>query len=112
MDKLINHPIIVGDPDQMKRDPDSGQPICPECQDRFFQCPCPKPWSSLETDGFQVRFKDGSLIAYPCHETYVTESLWITGTPHQLRCGICEQTLDADDRWSDISSQNLRVGPR
>ena len=68
--KLVNHKMVVGDPERMIRDAESGDPICPECNESFIHCTCPKPWSSLETDGFQVYLEGERFVAYPGQDTY------------------------------------------
>lgn len=91
----------------MERDSESGEPVCPECVESFFDCTCPKPWSSIETDGFQIIVEKDEFVAYPTSETFREEMLWITGTPYQLKCGICMQTMDADDRWSEKETDGM-----
>lgn len=108
--KLVNHKMVVGDPERMIRDAESGDPICPECNESFILCTCPKPWSSLETDGFQVYLEGERFVAYPGQDTYREEMLWITGTPHQLKCGICKETMDADWRWSKDETMSVACG--
>ena len=105
MENLINHPIIVGDPDQMERDAHSGEPICPECAESFFGCTCPKPWSTVDSDGYHIIIEKDRMVAYPTEETYREETLWITGTPHVLICGICMQTMGADEQWSEKETE-------
>lgn len=92
---LINHRIVVGNPDRMIRDGESGDPFCPRCHDSFIECTCPKPWSRVETDGFQIKLEANQLVAYPTLEEYTEMMLWITSSPHQLRCGLCGKTLEA-----------------
>ena len=104
---LTNHRIVVGNPALMIRDEESGDPICPRCHDSFLQCTCPKPWSKVETDGFQIKLEAHQLIAYPTQETYKEEMLWITGSFHQLRCGLCTQTLEANKDWNEMEADGL-----
>ena len=104
---LVNHPIVVGNPERMIRDDELGDLICPECFDPFTACPCPKSWSSVETDGFQVIFEEDKFVAYPTEETYREDMLWITGTPHVLICGICMQTMGANEQWSEEETEHM-----
>ncbi|MCH7574683.1 MAG: hypothetical protein IIA59_06095 [Candidatus Marinimicrobia bacterium] len=104
---LINHRIVVGNPALMIRDEELDDPICPRCHDSFIECICPKPWSKVETDGFQIKLEADQLIAYPTQETYKEEMLWITSKFHQLRCGLCTQTLEPNEDWNEVEADEL-----
>jgi len=93
MDEVVLHPISIGAPNQMKRDAEPAQPICPECDVSFIECTCPKPWSSLETDGYQVVLEENELVAYPSPETYEGLSLWIFRNHNYVICGHCLQWI-------------------
>lgn len=47
------------------------------------------------------------LVAYPGQDTYREEMLWITGTFHQLRCGLCKQTLEPNEDWNEVEADGL-----
>ena len=104
---LVDHPIVVGNPDRMIRDDQSGDLICPECYDAFSTCPCPKPWSSIETDGFQIMIEDDMTVAYPTEETYTGEMLWITGTFHRLLCVLCGKTMETTENLKEIEANEI-----
>ena len=104
---LTNHRIVVGNPALMIRDEESGDPICPRCHDSFIACACPKPWSKVETDGFQIKLEADQLVAYPTLEVYTEMMLWITSSPHQLRCGLCGKTLEADGILYEIDAEDI-----
>ena len=101
MRTLINHRIVLQNPEKMERDHRTEEPICPECDCLFDQCPCPKPWSSLSTDGYQIVNDGEQLVAYPSKEIYEGLSLWIFRNNDYMICGHCLQWIKVEWDWTE-----------
>ena len=86
---LVDHKIDVQEPRNMFLDSASKEPICPECDQSFLTCFCPKPWSSLKTDGYDISWEDERMIAYPSLEVYEELRLWIFRNKEYIICGHC-----------------------
>lgn len=107
MRTLINHRIVLQNPEKMERDHRTEEPICPECDDFFIECNCPKPWSTLDTDGYQVMNDGEQLVAYPSEEVYEGLSLWIFRNNDYLICGHCLQWIKAEWHWSEEVTEQV-----
>jgi hypothetical protein len=94
--QLVNHKIIVQEPKNMHLDSVSKEPICPECDQSFLSCLCPKPWSSLKTDGFDISWEDERMIAYPSLEIYEELMLWIFRNQDHIICGHCLESVSME----------------
>ena len=90
--QLVNHKIDVQEPRNMLLDSASKEPICPECHQSFLSCLCPKPWSSLKTDGFDISWEDERMIAYPSPEIYEELMLWIFRNQDHIICAHCMES--------------------
>ncbi|UCH64113.1 MAG: hypothetical protein JSU77_06740 [Fidelibacterota bacterium] len=107
MNKLVMHRIVVQDPENMELDPNTEQPICPECDNLFNQCPCPKSWSTLDTDGYMIVSEGEVLIAYPSKEVYEELALWIFRNREYLICSHCMQWIKAEWYWSEEVTEQV-----
>ncbi len=107
MYQIVNHKIIVQDPDRMQQAPNSGKPICPECDQAFAMCSCPKPWSSLETDGYHICWEDEQIIAYPSVGVYEELMLWIFRNKEHIICGHCLKSVSAEWGWTEEVSRKV-----
>jgi hypothetical protein len=94
--QLVNHKIIVQEPKNMHLDSVSKEPICPECDQSFISCLCPKPWSSLKTDGFDICWDDERMVAYPSLEVYEELLLWIFRNKEHIICGHCLESVSME----------------
>jgi hypothetical protein len=100
MYQIANHKIKVQQPDRMPQAAGSSKPICPECDQAFAMCSCPKPWSSLETDGYHIIWEDAQIIAYPSLAIYEELMLWIFRNQEHIICGHCLKYVSAEWGWS------------
>jgi hypothetical protein len=96
MYQLVNHKIGVQEPREMPLDSITKEPICPECDQSFLTCFCPKPWSSLKTDGFEISWEGERMIAYPSLEVYEESMLWIFRNKEHLICGHCLESVSVE----------------
>jgi len=94
--QLVNHKMGVQEPRKMLLDSVSKEPICPECDQSFLSCLCPKPWSSLETDGFDISWEGERMVAYPSLEVYEELMLWIFRNHEHIICGHCLQSVNVE----------------
>ena len=101
MRDIINHRIVVKDSEKMEWDEKSNTPICPECEISFIECDCPKPWSTIDSDGYEIVLEKGELVAYPSPELYVGLSLWIFRNNDHLICGHCLQWIKVEWDWTE-----------
>lgn len=104
---VVLHRIVIKDLNTMEQDPVTKQLICPECDSLFIQCPCPKPWSTLDTDGYVIMLEGEELVAYPSEEVYKGLSLWIFRNREYLICGHCLQWIKAEWHWSDEVTEEV-----
>lgn len=101
MTELVLHRIVVQDLEKMEWDEKSNTPICPECEISFMECNCPKPWSTLDSDGYEIVLEKGELVAYPSPELYVGLSLWIFRNYDHIICSNCLQWIKLEWDWSE-----------
>lgn len=90
---LVNHKMGVQEPREMLLDSASKEPVCPECDQSYLSCLCPKPWSSLKTDGFDVSWEGEQMVAYPSLEVYEELMLWIFRNKEYIICGHCLESV-------------------
>ena len=96
MYQLVNHKITVQDQNTMSLDPVTADPSCPECDQSFSSCLCPKPWSSLKTDGYDISWEDERMVAHPSLEVYEELKLWIFMNKEYIICGHCLESVSVE----------------
>jgi len=105
--QVVNHKIIVQSPRNMTWDSVSKEPICPECDQSFISCLCPKPWSSLKTDGFDICWDDERMVAYPSLEVYEELMLWIFRNQEHIICVHCLESARVE--WGMIGEVTEKI---
>lgn len=94
--------IYPGSLPLMKDDQGVKKPYCKEHREFYHKCNCPKPYSTPETDGWQVTKEGKILYASPTEQLYEGAALWIEVSGDIIKCNRCEKQLDIND-FNDAS---------
>ena len=107
MHLIVNHKMLVQNPNEMYLDKQSGQRMCPKCDLPFKGCFCPKPWSTLETDGYEIVHEDNVLVAYPTMQVYEELMLWVFRNKDYLICAHCQDSVQMEWGMNQEASEVL-----
>ena len=85
-----------------------GMPWCDEHVEFYEQCICPKPFSSVETDGWYIEIgKDGTATAYPSEQLYNDLALWVDRRGDKLVCTRCARSIEIGQMYTETETDDL-----
>lgn len=101
--KSFKTEVIHPDEMPLKEDGDSiMKPWCEPHSEFYHKCNCPKPYSTIDTDGWKV-IKEGEILyASPTQDIYEAMALWIEVSGDVIKCNRCGKDLDIND-YTDVS---------
>lgn len=87
----------------LKKDDDGEmKPWCEPHDEFYHNCNCPKPYSTIETDGWKVTKEGEILYASPTRDIYEAMALWIEVGDDVMKCNRCGKELDINS-YKDAS---------
>lgn len=86
--------IYPGELPLMKDDDGEMKPWCKPHSEFYHKCSCPKPYSTVDTDGWNVTKEGEILYANPIRELYEASALWIEVSGDIMKCNRCRKELD------------------
>ena len=85
-----------------------GMPWCDEHEEFYEHCICPKPFSSIDTDGWHVEVDDkGKGTAYPSEQLYNDLALWVDRRGNKLVCTRCGKSMEIAANYTETEISDL-----
>lgn len=73
------------------------KPWCEQHEEFYHKCNCPKPYSTIYTDGWKITKEGEILYASPTRELYEASALWIEVDGDAMKCNRCGKELKINE---------------